>query len=364
MEIMGVSPAFWQGKKVFLTGHTGFKGAWCTLWLKSMGADVFGYALSPNTAPCLYELAQVEEGIDFAMADIRDAATLKKHIHDYHPDIVLHFAAQSLVRYSYLHPIETYATNVMGTMNVLNALRDVESIKAAVFVTSDKCYENKNWLWAYREDEPLGGNDIYSSSKACSEIVIDSMRHSFFSFDGDDKPGAAIASVRAGNVIGGGDFASDRIIPDAVRAVRDDKPLVIRNPNHIRPWQHVLEPLSGYLRLAEKLYQDGYRYAEAWNFGPKDEDMVTVSTLCQRLQSHWQGKLKIDMGHEAGPYESPSLRVDSSKARYQLAWHPRWSLDMTLAKIVEWHEAELAGLNMKEVCLSQIKAYMAQGEAS
>ncbi|MBU1775020.1 MAG: CDP-glucose 4,6-dehydratase, partial [Gammaproteobacteria bacterium] len=287
MEGVEVNATFWRGKKVFMTGHTGFKGGWLSLWLQSMGAQVTGFALLPPTIPSLFEVADVAQGMTSIIGDIREAESLAKAVREAAPEIVIHMAAQPLVRYSYANPVETYSTNVMGTVHLLEAVRQTPSVRAVVNVTSDKCYDNKEWVWGYRENEAMGGFDPYSNSKGCAELVASAYRNSFFNPEKYHEHKVALASVRAGNVIGGGDWAADRLIPDILRAISDNKPVVIRSPHAIRPWQHVLEPLSGYLLLAEKLYEQGIAYAEGWNFGPNDEDAKPVQWIVERLTEQW-----------------------------------------------------------------------------
>lgn len=354
-----MSPEFWQGKRVLLTGHTGFKGSWLSLWLQSMGAEVTGFALAPPTKPSLFEIAKVAEGMTSIVGDIRDLAHLKAVFDGCQPEIVIHMAAQALVRYSYIEPVETYSTNVMGTVNLLEAVRSTQSVKAAVNVTTDKCYENKEWVWGYRENEAMGGYDPYSSSKGCSELVTSAYRSSFFHPGKYQEHGVALASARAGNVIGGGDWAEDRLIPDILRAITDGRPVNIRNPHAIRPWQHVLEPLSGYLLLAQKLYQQGAAYAEGWNFGPNDEDAKPVQWIVEQLIQSWGegASWVLDGGNH--PHEAHYLKLDCSKAKGQLNWHPRWHLDEALEKIVEWQRACRDEKDMREVTLRQISAYCA-----
>jgi CDP-glucose 4,6-dehydratase len=352
-----MNPRFWTGKRVFLTGHTGFKGGWLSLWLQNLGAEVTGYALAPGADPNLCELARVDEGMTSHIADIRDLPTLTAAVQGAKPDIVFHLAAQPLVRESYRNPVETYATNVLGTVHLLEAIRQTPSVRAVVNVTSDKCYENREWHWGYREEEAMGGYDPYSSSKGCAELVTSAWRRSYFASDPQAQHGAALASARAGNVIGGGDWAEDRLIPDLLRAFQKEQPAVIRHPNAIRPWQHVLEPLSGYLLLAEKLYEEGSAYAEAWNFGPSEDDARPVHWIAERLAQHWGGNARWI--HEAGnhPHEAHWLKLDCAKARARLHWKPRWSLAQTLERIVEWHRQHQAGADLCALTLQQIQEY-------
>ena len=352
-----MSQTFWQGKRVLITGHTGFKGGWLCLWLQSMGANVVGYALKPPTNPSLFEVAKVGQGMTSIIGDIRDLPHLQKVFAEHQPDIVIHMAAQPLVRYSYLEPVETYSTNVMGTVNLLEAVRHTASVKALVNVTSDKCYENREWPWGYRENEAMGGHDPYSNSKGCAELVTAAYRNSYFPPEKYAEHGVAIGSGRAGNVIGGGDWAEDRLIPDMMRAIISNQPVSIRNPHSIRPWQHVLEPLSGYLSLAQKLYEEGPNYAEGWNFGPNDDDAKPVQWILDNLTKTWGegASWKLDVGDH--PHEANYLKLDCSKAKMRLNWKPRWSLDMAIDQICVWHKAHLAGADMRAMCLQQIKQY-------
>ena len=347
-----VNPVFWQSKRVVLTGHTGFKGSWLSLWLQSMGAEVRGISLDPPTDPALFNVARVAAGMDHQIADIRDFEKIQSLIGAFKPEIVIHIAAQPLVRLSYQQPIDTYATNVMGTVHVLEAARRAGSVRAVVNITTDKCYENKEWVWGYREDEPMGGHDPYSSSKGCAELVSSAYRKSFF-----EAEGIAMATARAGNVIGGGDWALDRLVPDVLRALEKHQPVPIRNPYAIRPWQHVLEPLSGYLMLAESLYNRGKTDAEGWNFGPRDEDAQPVQWIVERLCQQWGSDAAWVLQPGNHPHEANFLKLDISKARQRLNWAPRWPLATALTHITQWHKAWLTGLDMKAVCLQQINQY-------
>lgn len=347
-----MTPSFWNGKRVFITGHTGFKGGWLSLWLQSMGAKVHGYALDPPTDPHLFGVARVSEGMaSNTIADIRDASRFTTALQAARPEVVFHLAAQPLVRYSYTAPVETYAVNVMGTVNLLEAVRATPGVRAVVNVTTDKCYENREWLWGYREDESLGGHDPYSSSKACSELVTAAYRRSFL-----DAAGVALASARAGNVIGGGDWAVDRLLPDFLRALDAGSTLQIRSPNAIRPWQHVLEPVSGYLILAERLFNNPKSFAEAWNFGPSDDDARTVRWIVEQLVQATPGASWVSTDTPQ-PHEAGYLKLDSSKARARLGWQPRWRLATALAKTLEWHKAWRSGKDMRAVTLAQIDEY-------
>lgn len=350
-----VTPAFWKGKKVFLTGHTGFKGSWLSLWLQSMGAEVMGYALAPPTTPALFIEASVEGGMQSQIGDIRDLQAITQSMVAFDPDILIHMAAQPLVRLSYKQPVETYATNVMGTVHVLEAARQCPRLRAIVNVTTDKCYENREWEWGYRENEPMGGHDPYSNSKGCMELVTSAYRNSFF---GKGQP-VALASARAGNVIGGGDWAEDRLIPDILAAFEKKQPVVIRNPHATRPWQHVLEPLSGYLVLAENLWERGQAVAQGWNFGPKDEDARPVDWILDHMVQTWGEGASWALDQNPQPHEARYLKLDVSKARAHLHWSPTWSLETTLAYIVNWHRAWLAGDDVHSLCLQEIEAYMA-----
>ena len=350
------NPTFWRGKRVFLTGHTGFKGSWLSLWLQSMGAEVYGLALTPPTTPNLFTVAQVASGMaSSTLGDIRDLVTVQKAMQASQPDIVIHMAAQPLVRLSYVEPVETYATNVMGTVHVLESARHTPSVKAVVMVTTDKCYENKEWLWGYREDEPMGGHDPYSNSKGCSELVTSAYRRSFL-----QGQGIAVASARAGNVIGGGDWAADRLVPDILRAFEQNQPVIIRNPHATRPWQHVLEPLSGYLTLAEHLYTDGQAFAEGWNFGPKDDDAQPVQWIVEHMVNSWGNGASWQQDGGTHPHEANYLKLDISKAKARLGWQPRWALQQALQASVDWHQKWLAGTDMKAVTLDQINQYQSK----
>lgn len=355
-----MNPLFWKGKRVFITGHTGFKGSWLSLWLQSLGANVTGYALNPPTNPNLFDLANVVSGMKSVIGDISDLNLLQRVMRDVKPEIVIHLAAQSLVRYSYANPVETYATNVMGSVNLFEAVRNTNSVKAVVNVTSDKCYENREWLWSYRENEALGGHDPYSNSKGCAELVTAAYRASYFNPVRYHEHGVAIASARAGNVIGGGDWARDRLIPDFIRAIMAGETAVIRSPNAIRPWQHVLEPLSGYLGLAEKLYSQGNAFTEAWNFGPNDRDAKSVEWIVKQFVMNWGdgANFKVDAS-AANLHEAHFLKLDSSKARMSLGWEPRWNVNETIRRICAWYKAYLNGQDIKVYTLSEIAQYQA-----
>jgi CDP-glucose 4,6-dehydratase len=349
---------FWQDKKVFVTGHTGFKGAWLCMWLHSLGAKVVGYATEPPTHPSLFQVCKVEDLlVKSVIGDIRDLKLLQSEMAISQPDIVIHMAAQPLVRESYTAPVDTYFINVMGTVHLLEAIRNTDSVRAVVNVTSDKCYENKEWPWGYRENEPMGGYDPYSSSKACAELVTSAYRNSYFNSCEYDRHGVAIATARAGNVIGGGDWAKDRLIPDCIRSLLGGETITIRNPQSIRPWQHVLEPLSGYLLLAEMLYESGAQYNGAWNFGPEDRDAKPVEWIVQKMCEKWRDNRGyiIEEGHH--PHEATYLKLDCSKAKMQLNWSPRWSLEQALNYIIEWTLAYKNGADMQSISLRQIQEY-------
>jgi CDP-glucose 4,6-dehydratase len=353
---MVMKKEFWKKKRVFLTGHTGFKGGWLSLWLQQMGAEVTGYSLLPPTQPNLFEIAGIAQGMHSIIGDVRDITSLIYALTEASPDIVIHMAAQPLVRSSYSDPVETYSTNVMGTVNLLEAVRSIKSVRAVVNVTTDKCYENHEWLWGYRENEPMGGFDPYSSSKGCAELITAAYRKSYFNPEKYEEHGLALASARAGNVIGGGDWAEDRLIPDLMRALTQGKLVKIRNPNAIRPWQHVLEPLFGYMLLAEKLFEGGVEYAEGWNFGPNDGDIKSVQWIAESLTKAW-GDAGWELDGDAHPHEAHYLKLDCSKAKMRLNWHPRWHLEDALDAIIDWHRAYHNGGNVRKLMLHQIDAY-------
>lgn len=352
MESLAVNTAFWKGKKVLLTGHTGFKGSWLALWLQHLEASVVGYALPAHTEPSLFALANVAAGMISVMGDVRDMKSLDALLAEHRPEVVFHLAAQSLVRPSYADPLSTYSTNVMGTVNLLETVRQNQGVRALVIITSDKCYENREWLWGYRENEPMGGYDPYSSSKGCAELVTAAYRNSYFS-----AGGTAVASARAGNVIGGGDWAEDRLVPDAVNAFIAERPVEIRNPKAIRPWQHVLEPLAGYLVLAEKLYLEGQVFAEGWNFGPADQDARQVAEVVNRLAELWGEGASWRLSPGAHPHEARHLGLDCSKARARLGWMPRLALDQALVGTVEWYRAWVDQADMRNFSEAQIERY-------
>lgn len=346
---------FWRGKRVFLTGHTGFKGSWLSVWLEQLGATVKGYSVDVPTSPALFEEADVQRLLDSRMGDIRDFPALLDAMQRFDPDVLIHMAAQPLVRLSYVEPLSTFGTNVTGTLHVLEAARQCHRLKAIVNVTTDKCYENQSWEWGYRENEPLGGYDPYSSSKACSELVTSSYRQSFF-----DEPGtASLASARAGNVIGGGDWALDRLLPDALRAFAAGTPLEVRNPSAIRPWQHVLEPLRGYLLLAESLYSKGRENAEAWNFGPSDDDAKSVEWIVSQASHCWGESAQWHVDSGSHPHEATFLKLDTSKARARLGWTPVLSLQPAIESVVTWHKSWSGGASAYDLCVEEIQTYSA-----
>lgn len=357
----GVVKEFWQDCRVFLTGHTGFKGGWLSLWLQRMGSQVAGYALPPHTEPNLFTLARVSEGIASTFGNINDLPKLKAALAAHRPEIVFHLAAQPLVRASYQDPAGTYETNVLGTANLLEVVRGVESVRAVVIVTSDKCYENREWIWPYRENDRLGGRDPYSSSKACAELVTSAYRGSFFPVERYAEHRVAIATARAGNVIGGGDWARDRLLPDMMRAFQSGETLRVRNPAATRPWQHVLEPLCGYLTLAQKLHDRGPEFSGAWNFGPRLEDVCSVEWIVQHLAARWSSfggsvpRWETDPGPH--PHEARMLRLDWTKAAEKLDWRPRLSLSEALDLTLDWYRGVQAGENAREECLAQLAAY-------
>lgn len=354
---MNPSSSFWNGKRILLSGHTGFKGSWMSLWLQKMGALVSGYALAPADGVSLFKLAAVADGMYASTyEDIRNLDRLSDVIGLFRPEIVFHFAAQPLVRVSYVQPAETFQVNVMGTVNMLEAVRRTRSCRVMVMITSDKCYENKEWVWGYREGDPLGGYDPYSSSKACAELAVAAYRQSFFGAKGNT---VAIASARAGNVIGGGDFSKDRLVPDAMAAMLSGKSLRVRCPAAIRPWQHVLEPLSGYLLLAERLWHSPAQYVGSWNFGPPGEDAKSVGWVLERL-STLLGGLSWEVDASPTSHEAHLLTLDSAKARVTLGWTPRWTLDAALQAVVEWYLAYKRHANLRDLVLRQIASYEAQ----
>ena len=352
-----MTPSFWNGKKVLVTGHTGFKGSWLSLWLVSLGAKVTGFALAPNSSPSLFQLANIEGLVEHVVGDVRSVEQLHKVLNKSQPNIVFHLAAQSLVRPSYENPLLTYQTNVMGTANLLECIRLQARPFAVVNVTTDKCYENKEWPWGYREIYPLGGSDPYSNSKACSELVTASYRSSFFNFNEFNSHRVALASARAGNVIGGGDWAQDRLIPDVLAAFNLNKSVNIRYPHAVRPWQHVLEPLHGYLLLAEKLYLEGPKYAKAWNFGPADHEARSVEEIVGKLAELWGGHQTWMQDVGSHPHEAHLLTLDTALARKELGWRPMLSIDNALKLIVEWEQSRLLDGDVFKISQQQISDY-------
>lgn len=347
-----VNKIFWKNKKVFITGHTGFKGSWLSLWLKDMGAQVKGYSLQPQTEPNLFEVANVSSGIISEIGDIRNYARLKSSIDSFSPEIIFHLAAQPLVRDSYENPLETYETNVIGTANLLQASRELPDLKSVVVVTTDKCYENKEWEWGYRENEAMGGHDPYSSSKGCAELVTAAFRRSFFQYTN-----IGVSTARAGNVIGGGDWSKDRLIPDILKSYNEGKKVIIRNPKATRPWQHVIEPLSGYLVLAEKLYLNSNKYAEPFNFGPRDEDCQSVESILNTINNYWSDCPGWELDDNANPHEARFLKLDISKAKDRLDWSPKWTLESTIKRIVDWNKAFRDQEDMGLYCIKEINSY-------
>jgi len=355
-----VNPGFWRDRRVLVTGHTGFKGSWLCLMLRSLGARVAGYSLAPPTVPNLYGQAAVAQGIDSVEGDVRDAERLGRCLSQSRPEVVFHLAAQSLVRRSYVAPLESYSTNVLGTACVLEACRAVPGLKAVVVVTTDKCYLNRDWVWGYREDDALGGYDPYSSSKAAAELVTSAYRSSFFNPASHPEHGVAIASARSGNVVGGGDWAEDRLVPDAIRAFLKGEPVRIRNPRSVRPWQHVLDPLAGYLILAERLALHGPEAGEAWNFGPLNDDGRTVAWVMDYICGAWrEGARWVEDGAEH-PHEERSLRLDCSKAAARLTWRPRLGLTQSLDLALEWYKASARKQDMPDLTRRQVHDYLSR----
>lgn len=352
-----MNKSFWKDKKIFVTGCTGFKGSWLSLWLQYLEAHVVGYALAPPTQPSLFKIAHVADGMTYITGDIRDLEYLKTVINRHQPEIIIHMAAQALVQNSYHDPVETYSTNIMGTVNVLEAVRQSESVRVVVCITSDKCYENKEWFWGYRENERMGGRDPYSSSKGCAELVIAAYRNSYFSLETFKHHRLAVASARAGNVIGGGDWAKDRLIPDIMNALMENRPVIIRKPNSTRPWQFVLAPLSGYLVLAEQLWKRGPEFAQSWNFGPNDNEVRPVSWIVEYMTNLWGEGARFELDSAKYPHEDNLLKLDCSKAKSLLKWSPKLSLATTLEWIVEWYRGYQQNKNMRQLTESQIAKY-------
>ena len=357
LESVGLNSdnSFWPDKKVIITGHTGFKGSWLALWLSDLDAKVTGYALDPLTDPNLFSVLDFEKSIIDHRGDIRDLSALERVIKSTKPEIIVHMAAQPLVRESYKDPVGTYATNVMGTVNLMEAARTCDSVRVILVVTSDKCYENEEIENGYWETDPMGGHDPYSSSKGCAELVTSAFRRSFF------KEGSAVAvgSARAGNVIGGGDWAADRIIPDAMHAFSGKETLQVRNPDAVRPWQHVLEPLSGYMTLCEKMWDQPSKFSEGWNFGPEDESVRTVEEVTVRMSDLWGDHVALDKSNGNHPHEATLLKLNITKAKEKLGWTPKWNLATALEKTVSWYKSYYNGINMYEMSLNQIAEYQA-----
>ncbi|MEY2439046.1 MAG: CDP-glucose 4,6-dehydratase [Verrucomicrobiota bacterium] len=349
---------FWSGKSVFVTGHSGFKGSWLSLWLQLLGARTTGFSLVPPTKPNLFDLCDVASGMKSLVGDVRDQGALTKALREASPEIVIHLAAQPIVREAYADPVTTFAINVLGTVHLLEAVRSTPGVKAVVIITSDKCYENREWFWSYREKSMLGGEDPYSSSKACAEIATSAFRKSFFNPERFSEHGVAVATARAGNVIGGGDWAKDRLVPDVMRSLLENRSIVIRNPHATRPWQHVLEPLNGYLTLAEALYEDGPRCVGAWNFGPSESNDKTVGWIAENLYAMWGTRFQWERDQKPNPHENTYLKLDSSKARSLLNWTTKLDLNATLSSIVTWNQSYQAEANMREVTERQILEFM------
>jgi len=348
---------FWKDRRVLLTGHTGFKGSWLSLWLDALGAEVTGYALHPPTRPNLFEQAQVASSLNSVCADIRDLSRLTSVLAECRPDVIFHMAAQSIVRRGYEDPVETYSSNVMGTVHLLEAIRRLKLRCAVINVTSDKCYENREWVWSYRENEPMGGRDPYSNSKGCAELVTSAYRDSFFPPESFQRHGVALASARAGNAIGGGDWTSDQLIPDLMRGFLAGKPCLIRNPSAVRPWQFVLEPLRGYIMLAERLSEDGSRFASGWNFGPTEADAKPVAWIADKLVNLWGAGAAWNLDATTHPREAHFLKLDASKAKVCLDWYPVLPLESALEWIVEWWRAFQAGADVQQLTQTQIERY-------
>jgi CDP-glucose 4,6-dehydratase len=353
-----MNPDFWKDRKVFITGHTGFKGSWLSLWLQQLSAHVVGYSLPAPTEPSLFEVADVASGMVSITGDIRDYNHLRDSLEEHQPDIVFHMAAQSVVRESYKDPIETYSSNVMGTVNLLQALRHLSRDSALVNITSDKSYQNREWIWGYRETDRLGGHDPYSNSKACAELVTQSFTDSFFNVAGEQQHHKWVATARAGNVIGGGDWTRDQLIPDVLTAFHEQRPVVLRSPQSVRPWQFVLDCLGGYLTLAERLASEGQQYTGAWNFGPRLEDTLPVQDMVERLIAKWPGEASWIRDEQTHPHEAGCLRLDTTKTTLLLGWTPRLALAQSLDWITDWYVRYFRGENPKSLCMEQIVRYM------
>ena len=357
MEDLVMNPQFWKGKRILLTGHTGFKGSWLSIWLQKLGVNLTGYSKSIPTNPSLFELTNAENGMKSIMGDICDASHLQNIINEHRPEIIIHMAAQSIVRRSYTNPVETYATNVMGTVNLLNAIRKSEDVRVVINVTSDKSYEIKDGLQRYREDDSMGGYDPYSSSKGCAELVTSSFRNSFFNADDYSKHKTAIASVRAGNVIGGGDWSEDRLVPDIMRSILQKRTAIIRNPKAIRPWQHVLEPLNGYILLVEKLWNDGPNYTGAWNFGPNEDDSKSVEFIIEKISQKLGERISFKVEKNA-LHEAATLRLDCNKAKTKLGWSPKINLEVAIEWVVDWYKNYVQNKNIRRYTEMQIENFM------
>jgi len=350
--------SFWNNKKVFITGHTGFKGSWLSLWLNHLGADVYGYGLSPTTEPNLFRILNLEQKIKSSISDIRDLSKVKSAISEVMPEIVFHLAAQPLVRKSYQDPVETFSTNIMGTVNFLESVRACRSIKSAVIITSDKCYENREWPWPYRENEPMGGFDPYSSSKGCAELIASSYRNSFFSSVKPGEYSALVATARAGNVIGGGDWSEDRLIPDIVKSINKNEKIVLRNPSAIRPWQHVLDSLHGYMTLANKLYLEESEYADSWNFGPSDKDNFSVEEMVKKFLNAYKLNSNYEINKSASlVHEANYLRLDSSKAKAKLNWKTKWETEESIEGTAKWYKSYFSNKDMTAYSLNEIEEH-------
>lgn len=365
LEGLVMNPHFWKNKNILITGHTGFKGSWLSIWLKTLGANITGYSLPPPTNPSLFELAKVFENMNSIEGDVRNLDDVMAAFKKNSPEILIHMAAQPLVVKSYEDPYNTYTTNMLGTLNILEAVRHSESIKTVIIVTSDKCYQNKEWIWGYREHDNLGGIDPYSNSKACAELIASAYRSSFFQKSDPSSKNISVATVRAGNVVGGGDWAEYRLIPDIMSSIITDNLITIRNPESIRPWQFVLEPLDGYLTLAEQLYSNqnnyadsnGNEYAASWNFGPNESDAQTVGWIVKKLRALWGSEVNWKVLPKSHPYESKYLKLDCSKALQKLQWKPKLNLNTTLEWVIEWYRGYCNNINLKELTEKQIKKY-------
>jgi CDP-glucose 4,6-dehydratase len=359
-----MNPKFWRGQKVLITGHTGFKGSWLTVWLRRLGAEVVGYSLAPLSEPSMYNIAHVGDDVTSIEGDVRDLAKVTAALAEHSPEVVIHMAAQALVKTAYVDPVTTFTTNVVGTLNVLEAVRKTPSVRATVCITSDKCYQNDEWVWGYRENDRMGGHDPYSSSKGCAELLISAYRDSYFNPEKLAEHGVGLASTRAGNVIGGGDWSKDRLVPDIMGAITTGKPVLIRRPNAVRPWQFVLEPLRGYLHLAERLYAEPARFAGAWNFGPDIEQIKPVQWIVEYLTSHWGPTARWVLDGAVHPHEDHFLRLDCTKAKSILGWRPALDLPTVLDWIVEWNRAVQAGENLRAITEAQIDRYESLVESS